>query len=242
MYHKIYKKVLKFNQTSRPFINSPIIEFFINRLSNFFVPFFIILNVRPNTITIINFFLGLISIFFILFDERLFTYGIILFFLTILIDNIDGGVARYTKKTFFGKFIDSLSDAVIYSLFYFSIALNFFILNYNLLVFCLGIISCFFILIEILILDKFSSLVRWCNQENKLNNLPYIRKKYYLRFFLIIRDLILLLTLLLIFLKNEVFNFYIIIITINCLWLISSLSNIVLHLYYGKKYLDFVKK
>ena len=85
-------------------------------------------------------------------------------------------------------------------------------------------------------------LVRWCNQENKLNNLPYIRKKYYLRFFLIIRDLILFLTLLLIFLKNEVFNFYIIIITINCLWLISSLSNIVLHLYYGKKYLDFVKK
>ena len=80
------------------------------------------------------------------------------------------------KKTFFGKFIDLLSDAAIYSLFYFSIALNFFILNYNLLVFCLGIISCFFILIEILILDKFSSLVRWCNQENKLNNLPYIRK------------------------------------------------------------------
>jgi len=241
MYYKIYKKVSKFNLISRPFINSSIIEFILNRFSNFLAPFFIILNIRPNTITIINFFLGLISILLIFFGESLFNYGIILFFTTILIDNIDGSVARYTKKTFFGKFIDSLSDAIIYSLFYFSITFHFFTFNNHLLIFCLGIISCFFILIEILILDKFSSLVRWCNLENKLNNLPYIRKKYYLRFFLIIRDLILFLTFVLMFLKSDIFYFYIIIM-INFLWLVSSFSNIALHLYYGKKHLDFIKK
>ena len=152
-------------------------------------------------------------------------------------------MARYTKKkTFFGKFIDSLTDAVIFSVFYFSIALYFFQLSSDLLIFYLGIISSFFILLEVLILDKFSSLVRWCNQENKLNYLPYIRKKYYLRIFLILRDIILFLTFALIFLYHEIIYFYFILIIIHCLWLVSSISNIALHLYFGKKQLDFNKK
>jgi phosphatidylserine synthase len=241
MYFKIYKKISSINKNYRLLRDSSIFEFFFNRLSNIFIPFFVIFKIKPNSISIFNFFLGLLSIIFITYLDNL-RSGIAIFFLTMLIDNIDGGVARYTKKTFFGRFIDSLSDAIIFSLFYFSIAFYFFELNQDLMIFCLGIISSFFILIEILILDKFSALVRWCNLENKLNNLPYVRKTYFLRFFLIIRDLILLLTFLLIFFYNEVDYFYFIIILINSLWLITSFFNICLHIYFGKKFLDFNQK
>ena len=69
------------------------------------------------------------------------------------------------KKLFFGKFIDALFDAIIYGLFFISIALYSFNLieNIHLLMFCL--FSSALLLIDVLILDKFAALVRWSNEQ-----------------------------------------------------------------------------
>lgn len=242
MYFQIYKKIYKSNIGYRPIKNSSIIEFFINRASILFVPIFIILKVAPNKVTILNFLIAIFAIYLIALDNSFFTHGILLFFLTILIDNIDGSVARYTQKTFFGKFLDSLSDAFVYSLIYLSISLFFFKTSGDLLLLAFGVFSSSLILFEVLVLDKFSALVRWSNEENKNNFSPYIRKTFLLRFFLVLRDIILTLTFLLIFIVNEIELFRLSLFIINLAWLISSISNVVMHIYFAKKYLNFKKK
>ena len=63
------------------------------------------------------------SIYLINFEYEYFQYAVLIFFYLCYLINVDGSVARYEKKTFFGKFIDALFDAIIYGLFYISITL-----------------------------------------------------------------------------------------------------------------------
>lgn len=242
MYIKLLSEIFLINGKVRKISNMSIIDFLLNKLSTFFVPIFIILKFSPNLITILNFFLGLGSIFFIVFKKEFFELGIIIFFIFIIFDNIDGSLARYDKKTFLGKFIDALFDAIIFVFFYISISFFTFSLtnDFNLLIF--GIISSTLLLIDVLILDKFSALVRWSNEQNKKNFQPYLRKKKFLRFFLILRDTTFLGTFLLIFFQDDIGVFKIIFIIICISLSISSITNVIMHLYYASKYLNFKKK
>lgn len=68
----------------------------------------------PNIITSFSIGMGLLTL--ILFAQKNFSFGIALYALTLLFDRIDGAIARRFKmETVFGKELDSLSDAVNFS-------------------------------------------------------------------------------------------------------------------------------
>ena len=127
MYISLLKKSFQINSSYRRFNSISVSGYLINRLANFFIPIFLILKVKPNTITVINFFLGCCCIIFLFIsDSVFFSYSILLYILNKILDHCDGGLARfYQKKTFFGKLIDSLSDVFFFSFFNLSLAIFF---------------------------------------------------------------------------------------------------------------------
>ena len=242
MYFKILRKVNSINNKARSISNLCIVDFILSKFSIILTPIFLILKFKPNVITILNFILGIFSIYLINFKYEYFQYAVLIFFLFMLFDNVDGSVARYEKKTFFGKFIDALFDAIIYGLFFISIALYAFILteNIHLLMFCL--LSSALLLIDVLTLDKFAALVRWSNEQNKKKLKPYIRKTKFFRFFASLRDITFLGTLSLIFTIENLEYFKISLIIIYFSLMISSILNVIMHIFYAREYLRFEKK
>ncbi len=242
MYIKIYKELSEINNKEKTLSNQNLINYFFYKISNFITPIFIILRFSPNLITILNFCIGIFSCLLIMFNQNYLVYGIIVFFIFRIFDCVDGSIARYEKKTFFGKFLDATFDAIIHPLFFISIAFYFFNFseNKNLLIF--GVFSSLLFLVEILILDKFGSLVRWCNEQNSNDHPPYIRRKNFYRLNLILRDLIFLGLIFLMFLNEYSLLFGSIYIAINCCLLLSAIFNISMHVFFAKKYLNFEKK
>jgi len=242
MYFKIIQKINSINSKPRNISNLCIIDFILAKFSILLTPFFLILRFTPNQITILNFFVGIFSVYLINFKYEYFQYGILIFFLFIIFDHVDGSIARYQKiKSFFGKFIDALFDAIIFGFFFMSLALYSFNLtgSVNLLIF--GVFSSSLMLIDILTLDKFAVLVRWSNEQNNKNLNPYIRKTKFFRFFASLRDLIFIGTMSLIFLTENLEYFKISLTIIFLSITISSVSNVLMHIYFAKEYLRFKK-
>ena len=243
MYFKLIQKINLINSEVRNITNLCIVDFILAKFSILLTPFFLILRFTPNQITILNFFVGILSIYLINFKDEFFQYGILCFFLFIILDHIDGSVARYRKiKSFFGKFMDALFDAIIFGFFFISITLYSFNLtgSQNILIF--GIFSSSLLLIDILTLDKFAALVRWSNEQNKKNLSPYIRKTKFFRFFASLRDIIFICVISLIFLTENLDYFKISLIIIFSSMTISSLMNVIMHMYFAGKHLKFKKK
>jgi len=78
--------------------------------------------ITANIITIIGFVLGLIALVLISFKQ----YNAAIFFICLnrLFDGIDGAVARHSKLTDFGGFLDIVCDFIIYSGVVFAFALG----------------------------------------------------------------------------------------------------------------------
>ena len=128
------------------------------------------------------------------------------------------------------------------SIFYLAISFYCFNLTQNYTLFIIGIIAPIFLLMNTLILDKFSALVRWCNDQNKKNFPSYIRKKKLLRFFLTFEDINFLSIIFLFFYKNDIVVTEIIF-SIICLSIfLSSIINLIMHSFYAYRYLSFSKK
>jgi phosphatidylglycerophosphate synthase len=242
MYFYLLKKSFTINSNFRNFSDVSLLGYLLSKLANFFIPFFFILKFQPNTITVINFFVGLCTLFLVFFDKS-FYFAILLYFISLLLDHVDGGLARlYNKKTFFGKFIDALNGIFFESLFYVGLSLILFRLNGNFFLLKLSLICCVFYFLDIMILDKFSSLVRWCNEQNNKSFLPYIRKKYKLRLFLTFYDIYMILIFLSPFFINNINYFEIIIMASFFTMFLSSFINIILHIFFGYEYLRFIKR
>ena len=244
MYYKLVSKSYKINSKIRKFKQLAVADYLASKIANIFIPIFLILKINPNKITIINILLSLITIILVNISEsEYFGYAIALFVFCKIIDHVDGGVARIIKgKTFFGKFLDSLNDAFLMSIFYLAISFYCFNLTQNYTLFIIGIIAPIFLLMNILILDKFSALVRWCNDQNKKNFPSYIRKKKLLRFFLTFEDINFLSIIFLFFYKNDIVVTEIIF-SIICLSIfLSSIINLIMHSFYAYRYLSFSKK
>ena len=105
-----------------------------------------------------------------------------------------------------------------------------------------GIFSSSLMLIDIITLDKFAALVRWSNEQNKKNLSPYIRKTKFFRFFASLRDIIFICVISLIFLTESLDYFKISLLIIFLSMTISSLMNVLMHMYFASKYLKFKKK
>ena len=119
MYLNLLKKSFQINSSYRSFNSISISGYLINRLANFFIPIFLILKVKPNTITTINFFIGLSCIILLfIFDSIFFFYSIFFYVLNKILDHCDGGLARfYKKKNFFWK-IDRLNIGCAFFVFF----------------------------------------------------------------------------------------------------------------------------
>ena len=104
-----------------------------------------------------------------------------------------------------------MSDTLFKVFFYTVIFFSFFKINNDLNIFFYNIVGSILILFDIFILDKFSSLVRWCNDENKKKFPPYIRRQKFSRFFFILQDITFFSTILLSFFKENILIFLLLI-------------------------------
>ena len=109
---------------------------------------------------------------------------IIFFIFSFILDFTDGLVARITNKTsFHGRFIDGLFDIFVIS--FLHIVFLIYLINSQVLdifgiyfTFCIVIIV--ILPIQHLILDRFSSLARWCNDlKNNKKIKPYYRNIFF---------------------------------------------------------------
>lgn len=243
MYFYLFIKSYKLNSNNRPLKSVSLITYISSSLANFLIPIFLILKVKQNFVTFLNFILGLIALVIIFFFKDYYLLAIMLYFFFFILDYVDGGIARLNNnKTFYGKFLDALSGNFFESLFYIGLALFLFSKNNNFLLLNLHLLCCIFYIFDILILDKFSSLVRWCNKENQKSFYPYIRKKYFYRLFLTFHDIYTILVIISVFFVQNSFFFEKIVSLAFLTMFFSGLLNIILHIFYSYKFLNLKKK
>jgi len=248
MYINLLKKSFRIHSTIRPLKERAIHLYILKVIANFFIPLFIILRIRSDLITLFNFFIGCCALFFIFSgNESLLIYAILFYLLNRILDNCDGGVARLKKKkTFFGKFIDSTSDIVIQVFFNLGVCFYFFLVNEDQKIFFIGIISSIFMSFDFFIFDKFSSLVRWSNEENNKNFPPYIKIKNFNFIFNLFEDIyffgLLSFFLISFLLLNNLLFLKIILYMIFYVAICSSIFNFIRHFYFAHRFLNFRKR
>ncbi len=83
---------------------------------------FVLLGFSANAATWVGAATGLAAMFcFARAQEGLWEAGVILFFVYMVIDYVDGNIARYRDSaSYYGKFLDGFVDAIVYSLFFIS--------------------------------------------------------------------------------------------------------------------------
>ena len=203
----------------------------ISKISYLVTPLFIFFKLSPNIITLINFLVSLLSIILIIqLNAQLFAWGIFLYFLYRVLDYCDGSVARYFKtSSFYGRLIDAFSD--IFFLAFLILAVSFYnfktFQNENLLI--LGVIASIFAIFDTFIYDKYSSLARWSNEENKTKIIPYLRKKIYPRITETCLDIYSLCFFILPFLVNNKFYFEKVILLLFVTIIAQSVQNLIFH-------------
>jgi len=86
---------------------------------------FLILRLKPNFVSILGFFAGIIGGYFYLYSN--FLYGSIFFYIFYIFDNVDGEIARYYKiSSNFGAWLDRISVHLLYPYFFFTLGLGVF--------------------------------------------------------------------------------------------------------------------
>ena len=190
---KTIKKILKKNKVF--FFNynhNSFFEGFYRFCAIIVSPFFLRLN--PNFISYMSLVCGLLGLLFFIFYSLNLKFVLIFFLLSFILDFTDGLVARSLKKTsFYGRFIDGLFDIFVFG-FMHLVFLIYLLKNSYLsddsFFYIFYLITIFLLPIQHLILDRFSSLARWCNEINK-NKLikPYYRNKYFNKITMLFVDL-----------------------------------------------------
>ncbi len=169
---KVYQKEL-FDYNKNSFFES------LYRLLAIII-FPIIKNLKPNFITFISISFGFVVLVAFLNNYIINLNIILLFFLaSFILDFSDGMVARYQKKTSFnGRFLDGLFDIIVlgilHIIFYEIIkneGKNFFHTYFYLLTLVL-------LPIQHLIIDRYSAIARWINEDKKKKIKPYVRNIY----------------------------------------------------------------
>lgn len=97
----------------RPLINKPL---------NYLGEHLASMSIHANVITLTGFIIGLLAMSCIALSH--YSYGAVFLLINRLFDGLDGAVARATKLTIFGGFLDIVCDFIIYSGIVFSFALS----------------------------------------------------------------------------------------------------------------------
>lgn len=144
----------------------------------------IFIKINPNLISLLSLICGFIGLILSIFFSLKLNFVIIFFIFSFVLDFTDGLVARITNKTsFHGRFIDGLFDIFVIS--FLHIVFLIYLINSQVLdifgiyfTFCIVIIV--ILPIQHLILDRFSSLARWCNDlKNNKKIKPYYRNIFF---------------------------------------------------------------
>lgn len=100
-------------------------ERFYKIFSIYITKIFIILGLRPNSITVLGFLTGIAGGF--LYLAQSFFWGSIFFLVFYMLDNVDGEVARYRKlSSMFGVWLDAVAGHLIYPCFFLALGLGVF--------------------------------------------------------------------------------------------------------------------
>lgn len=80
MYFYLFIKSYKLNSNNRPLKSVSLITYISSSLANFLIPIFLILKVKQNFVTFLNFILGLIALVIIFFFKDYYLLAIMLYF------------------------------------------------------------------------------------------------------------------------------------------------------------------
>lgn len=235
--NKILIKLKNQNKKTLMFSQNTFRDYVFRLIGVYISIIFIKCRFHPTTINILNFLVGLSALILIFINNENLKYSIALFQIAYFIDLTDGNVARYNNiASFWGRFLDSVIDILVGGfiyvvLFYYSL-LNF---NSSSLI-VLGMFATLFHPIYHMIYDKYSSLARWSNLDNKTKIVPYIRLIKGKKINSTLLDFEFLLLISLLFVTNKSAIFYIIY-TFFVVGVLKFFFNLCLHLIYSRKYM-----
>jgi|694.fasta_scaffold13702_3 phosphatidylglycerophosphate synthase len=225
--------------------NTPLHLVLCSKISYFITPFFIYLKVKPNFITMMNFILSVISIMILIFASHYFVWAIIIYIFYKILDFVDGSIARYNSiSTFYGRFIDGLADIFFQSFFIFTLSFYYFIKLQDNNLLLIGISAAVLTCFDTFIYDRYSAITRWMNNDLNLNIKPNIKSKNFinLKIILLYQDIIFFLVMLLLVDSIDLSYLKIIIYLIFIITITSAIHNIVFHLIFSYKNLNYFSK
>jgi len=198
-------------------------------------PLFI--NLNPNLISFLSLLFGLVGMTLSVFFSIKISYIIFFFLFSFILDFTDGIVARFKGKTsFYGRFIDGLFDIIVIGLLHVVFLIHLInkgFIEINSFYFIFFLLLLFLLPIQHLILDRFSSMARWCNEINNNKHIkPYYRNIFLSKITKFLFDLQHLCIWILIF--NDFIADYLSIISFFILSFIASNLNIFIYIYLSK--------
>ena len=240
-YFKLIKKSFKRNYSLYHYSHETYIIYLLSIISYIVTPLFLILKIKANTITFINFIIAILSLLLIFSSKyNYFITGIALYFLFRVFDFCDGNVARINNQaTFYGRFLDATLDIFYESFFILAISFYYFKIFKSEEILLLGIISSIFTIYSTCIHDKYASLIRWMNEENKTNYAPYLRQRFFSRLSLTLIDINHLTLICFFIFSKDTKVFKILFITLFISYILTSLINLLKHFFYASQNLRF---
>jgi phosphatidylglycerophosphate synthase len=148
-------------------------------LSFFITPFFLKLNISANVTTCLSGGIGVLATLFIFFGTKQYLIiGLWIFLFSLLIDFVDGNIARVKgTSTFFGKFIDGYIDIITLTALRLSLAFFVFVNNGPHYLIWIGVLSVILTPYHHLTLDRYSAYARWITEDTSVQLEPYLRNK-----------------------------------------------------------------
>ena len=175
-YIELYKRVK--SSFKRPgLFDLPFVEHLKRELSFFITPLFLKWDVTPNQASCLNYCIGVAAAILISIGYHWsLVAGLVIFFISEVVDRVDGNIARTTgTSSFFGKFLDGLFDIATFTLLSFALSVYVYINSGSGLLFWLGGINTVLTPFQHFILDRYSAYARWINESSSLQLKPYIR-------------------------------------------------------------------
>ncbi len=162
------------------FYNTAFSERFFDILSYLLCPIFLKARISANFITFCTLVWGAISALIISVGTHpAWIIGLLIFTMTNLLDHIDGRVASSTHTaTYYGYFIDGLTDAFVLCLFRFGLVISIYKQFHFSTLFILAMSVLILTPFYIFIYDKYAAFARRINQEKNTNIKPYVRNDH----------------------------------------------------------------
>tara|TARA_B100001996_G_scaffold382920_1_gene376321 strand:+ start:14842 stop:15576 length:735 start_codon:yes stop_codon:yes gene_type:complete len=159
-------------------------------ISFYFTPFFISFN--PNQISYIRLFVAFLSL--IILSYGYYFQGVLLFFISYIIDCIDGNIARIKNQaSYYGKYFDGFGDSAVEIITPIALLFYFFdnFIYGNKIIIILSTLTVISSSLSYLIIDKTYNYIRWVFVETKkkVKSPNFLSNKFLIIFINILEDI-----------------------------------------------------